>query len=175
MSDPRGARIEVYLKRLYGYAFSLSGNHHDSEDLVHECALRALAAGKVPIDEPAFRAWLFRILRNIFLDRMRQKKVAEDALEPEFSVPGTEFWQGDNRFFNGLTVKMEMAKLPRPQREIIALVDIVGLSYAEASRCLDIPLGTVMSRVSRARGALLQAVTRSNVQALPVRKKNGMR
>jgi len=61
-------RIEAYLRRLYGYAVSLAGNHHQAEDLVQECALRALTAKNVPGDEPAYRAWLFRILRNAFVD-----------------------------------------------------------------------------------------------------------
>ena len=52
------ARIEAYLPRLYGYALSLAGNHHQAEDLVQECAVRALTARNIPGDEPAYRAWL---------------------------------------------------------------------------------------------------------------------
>ncbi len=175
VSDDRGARIEAYLKRLYGYAYSLCGDPHQAEDLVHDGALKALAARRVPVDEPAFRAWLFRIVRNVFLDRVRHEKVAADALGKEYSDPATEFWQGDDRFFSALTVKLEMEKLPRPQREILALIDIAGLSYAETAHCLDIPVGTVMSRISRARAALLEAMSTSNVQVLPLRKtKSGM-
>ncbi len=168
-------RIEAYLQRLYGYAVSLAGDHHQAEDLVQECALRALTAKNTPRDEPAYRAWLFRILRNAFLDRVRREKTAVLSADDVDFAPETEFWQGDERFITVLTVKIEMAKLPRRQREIIALIDIVGLSYAETAQLLDVPVGTVMSRISRARRMLLEAIGSSNVHELPVKKKKGIR
>ena len=79
------------------------------------------------------------------------------------------------RFITVLTVKLEMAKLPRYQREIIALINIVGLSYAEARQLLDVPVGTVMSRISRARRMLLEAIGTCNVHELPIKKKKGIR
>ena len=168
-------RIEAYLRRLYGYAFSLAGNHHQAEDLVQECAVRAFAAKNTPRDEPAYRAWLFRILRNAFLDQARRKKSEMSATDDEKFALKTEFWQGNERFITVLTVKIEMAKLPRRQREIIALIDIVGMSYAETARLLDVPVGTVMSRISRARRMLLDAIGFSNVHELPVKKQKRSR
>ena len=168
-------RIEAYLRKLYGYALSLAGNQHQAEDLVQECAVRALTAKNIPGDEPAYRAWLFRILRNAFLDGVRREKTAVSAKEEANFHPETEFWRGDERFITVLTIKLEMAKLPRHQREIIALIDIVGLSYAETAHLLDVPVGTVMSRVSRARRMLLEAIGTSNVHELPVKKKKGIR
>ena len=168
-------RIEVYLRRLYGYAFSLAGAHHQAEDLVQECAVRALSAKNTPRDERAYRAWLFRILRNAFLDQTRHNKAAVSATDDEIFAPETEFWQGNERFITVLTVKLEMAKLPRRQREIIALIDIVGLSYAETAQLLDVPIGTVMSRISRARRILLDAIEFSNIHELPVKKEKGIR
>ena len=169
------ARIEAYLPRLYGYALSLAGNHHQAEDLVQECAVRALTARNIPSDEPAYRAWLFRILRNAFVDQVRRKNTAAMAAKDEYFTPEMEYWQGDERFITVLTVKFEMAKLPRHQREIIALIDIVGLSYAETGHLLAVPVGTVMSRISRARRMLLEAIGASNVHELPVKKKKGIR
>ncbi len=168
-------RIEAYLRRLYGYALSLAGKHHQAEDLVQECAVRALRAKNIPGDEPAFRAWLFRILRNLYLDGVRREKTTVSAKEEANFHPETEFWQGDERFITVLTVKLEMAKLPRRQREIIALIDVVGLSYAETAQLLDVPVGTVMSRISRARRMLLEAIGTSNIHELPVKKKKGIR
>ena len=168
-------RIEAYLRRLYGYAFSLAGNHHQAEDLVQECAVRAFAAKNTPRDERAYRAWLFRILRNAFLDQARRKKTEMSATDDEKFTLKTEFWQGNERFITVLAVKIEMAKLPRRQREIIALIDIVGMSYAETARLLDVPVGTVMSRISRARRMLLEGIGSSNVHELPVKKQKGSR
>jgi RNA polymerase sigma-70 factor (ECF subfamily) len=169
------ARIEVYLGRLYGYAFSLAGNRHQAEDLVQDCAVRALAARNTPRDERAYRSWLFQILRNAFLDQVRHKKVAMAATDDDNFAPETEYWQGDERFITILTVKIGMEKLPQRQREIIALIDIVGLSYAETAQFLEVPIGTVMSRISRARRMLLDAIGSSNIHELPVKKQKGFR
>ena len=171
----RSARIEAYLRRLYGYAFNLAGNHHQAEDLVQDCALKALAAKNTPTDERAYRSWLFRILRNAFIDQLRRQGTATSLAEDGNFSPETEFWQGDERLITALTVKLEMAKLPRRKREIIALIDIVGLSYAETAQLLDVPVGTVMSRISRARRTLLDAIGSSNVHELPVKRRKGLR
>jgi len=166
-------RIQPYLQRLYGYAFSLSRDHHQSEDLVQECSLRALKARRTPADEPAYRAWLFRILRNLFLDQIRREKSAMAGAADGDFVPETEYWQGEERFITVLTVRLELAKLPSTQREIIALIDLVGFTYAETAELLEVPIGTVMSRISRARRMLLEAIGASNIHELPVRKKTG--
>jgi RNA polymerase sigma-70 factor (ECF subfamily) len=163
-------RIQPYLQRLYGYALSLTHDRHQAEDLVQDCALRSLTARNIPPDDPAYRAWLFRILRNLFLDQVRHKKVAVWVAEDENTSSGMEYWQGEERFITVLNVRLEMAKLPQAQREIIALIDFVGLSYAETAEVMEVPIGTVMSRISRARRMLLDAIGSSNVHELPVRK-----
>jgi len=83
-------RIEGYLPRLYGYALSLVRDPHQDEDLVQDCAVKALSARNTPADEAAFRAWLFQILRNTFFDRLRRAKTvtayAEDPKHHPLSV-----------------------------------------------------------------------------------------
>ena len=175
MRGGRRKRLEAYLKRLFGYAYSLTNDRDTSQDLVQECALKALTAKRVPRDEPAYRAWLFRILRNAFIDRIRHDKKLLQALETEPAENLVEYFSGEERFISVLTVKIEMAKLAPLHREIIALIDIAGFSYGEAADSLDVPVGTVMSRLSRARAALLKAIGTSNVQELPLRKKQDMR
>ncbi len=170
MVDPE-ARIEIYLPRLYGYAMSLARNPEQAEDLVQECAVKALSAKNSPVDDAAFRAWLFRILRNAFFDRLRRTKTATAYSKDQENLPEMEFWQKDERFISVLTAKLELEKLPDPQREIITLIDIAGLSYAEAAEILGVPKGTIMSRVSRARRALLEALGSGNIHVLPVKKK----
>ena len=170
----KSGRIQPYLRRLYGYAVSLAHDRHQAEDLVQECALRALTAKNTPHDEQAYRAWLFRILRNLFLDQVRHKKSVVLVAEDNNNATNTEFWQGEERFITILNVRLEMAKLPRAQREIIALIDFVGLSYAETAKVMDVPIGTVMSRISRARRMLLDAIASSNILELPVKKKTRM-
>jgi RNA polymerase sigma-70 factor (ECF subfamily) len=160
--------------RLYRYGVSLAREDDLARDLVQECVVKALGARRTPDDEPAYRAWLFRILRNAFLDRARRNRTAADYLELGSESDGpVEFWDGDERLINGLDVRLQMARMPARYREILALVDLVGLSYAEAADILDVPMGTVMSRVSRARRALLEAIDETNVRPFgPVRKRN---
>ena len=164
----KGERLIPYLDRLYGYAISLIRDRERAKDLVQECALRAMTAKSIPMDERAYRAWLFRILRNLFLDQARREKVEDHDHD---TLPETEFWRGEERFIVALTVRIEIEKLSPAKREIITLVDIVGFSYAETAELLDLPIGTVMSRLSRARRTLLDAIGASNVRTLPVRAK----
>jgi RNA polymerase sigma-70 factor (ECF subfamily) len=164
-------RIEKYLARLYRYAFSLAREEELAKDLVQISAVKSLSAKSVPGDESAYRAWLFVILRNAFLDHVRRDRVADAFLDQEpKSVPTMEYWDGDERLINILNVKQAIARLRPADQEIIGLVDMAGLSYAEASQVLGVPVGTVMSRISRARSRLLDLVERSNVEPLALRR-----
>lgn len=166
----RRRRIEGYLGRLYGYAVGLVGERDQARDLVQECALKALSAAREPEDEAAYRAWLFRILRNAFLDRRRRP--AEKAVPLEDDLPAGEWsdgpWRYNDEIITVLTVRLGMAKLSPAHREVIALVDIGGFSYAEAAGLLGVPKGTVMSRLCRARRALLEVIDEGEVRPLPV-------
>ncbi|MDA1326118.1 MAG: sigma factor [Proteobacteria bacterium] len=94
-------RIEPYLARLYRYAFSLSRDEEAAKDLVQQCALKALGAKSVPENEVSYRAWLFIILRNSFIDDRRRRKVTDTLIETDTDQEnslGMEFWGGDERF-----------------------------------------------------------------------------
>jgi RNA polymerase sigma-70 factor (ECF subfamily) len=172
--DPR-QRIEPYLSRLFGYALSLTQDREQARDLVQDCALRAFSTSRVPEDAPAFRAWLFRILRNAFLDRQKRRAVRAAVVDDEGDSSTDEIWQGDGRMISVMTVRLGMAKLSPAHREVIALVDIGGFSYVEAGDFLGVPLGTVMSRLSRARGALLAIISDNRVQSLPIEAKRAVK
>ncbi len=161
------ANIEGYLSRLLGYAVSLANDRDAAQDLVQECVLRALAARRVPDDEPAYRAWLFRILRNVFLDQMRRTR-REVPVSEDNKALDDSFWRHDERLISALTVRAGLDRLAAHHREIIALVDLAGFSYGEAADFLGVPPGTVMSRISRARRSLLDEITDGNVHPLPV-------
>jgi RNA polymerase sigma-70 factor (ECF subfamily) len=154
-----------YLPRLFGYAVSLTLDRDAARDLVQDCALKALEARRVPADEPAFRAWLFTIVRNAFLDgRRRLDRSPEVEIEDHDDAA---FAGGhDDSLINAISVRVGMTRLSREHREILALIDVAGFSYGEAATVLDVPAGTVMSRVSRARRALLKSVVAGNVHAL---------
>jgi RNA polymerase sigma-70 factor (ECF subfamily) len=163
--------IEGSLERLYGYAFALTRDAEQARDLVQECAVKALQARRTPVDEPAYRAWLFRILRNAFIDQCRKTGTVIDIDEAGDLSDDESGWPGDHRIVDVVTIRIAVAKLPVAHREIIALVDFVGYSYAEAARLLDIPEGTVMSRLCRARKALLTIIAAGNVMPLAPRSR----
>jgi len=170
------SRLQPYLPRLYRYAISLTRNEDAARDLVQQCAVKALGARSVPEDEPAYRAWLFVILRNALIDDTRRRRTAEALAAPiEEDAGPVEFCGGDERLINVLTVKLAMEKLAPHDQEIIGLIDLAGLSYAEAASVLEVPPGTVMSRISRARARLMTLIDSSNVRSLDVRtrRRNG--
>lgn len=180
MKTTNSQRLEGYLDRLFGFAVSLAGEREEARELVQDCAVKVLSARQVPADEPAYRAWLFRILRNRFVDRLRYKQrrpeataldeAADDSLAPQGSVG---LWRGEQHLINTLTVRLAMERLSPREREIIALIDVAGLTYGEAAEALQIPTGTVMSRISRARQSLLVVLNESNLRAFPKRAGRG--
>ena len=160
--------IEPHLNRLYGFAFALTQDRDQSQDLVQECVVRALAAKRRPADEPARRAWLFRILRNAFIDKYRRsgREVGIGPAINGFADDTESGWRGDRRIIDVVTVRIAITRLSAAQREIIALIDFVGFSYAEAADVLGVAEGTVMSRIARARKALLTVLERENITPL---------
>jgi RNA polymerase sigma-70 factor (ECF subfamily) len=166
--DPRRCRLEAYLGRLFGYGLSLANDRERARDLVQECALKALSAKRVPRDEAAYRAWLFRILRNDFLDRQRRRGRLGTAVDlDQVDMVDGEIWHTDDRLISALTVRLGMARLSPAHREVLAVVDIGGFSYAEAAAFLSVPVGTVMSRLCRARRALLHSIGEGKVRPFP--------
>ncbi|HEY5789359.1 MAG TPA: RNA polymerase sigma factor, partial [Gammaproteobacteria bacterium] len=163
--------------RLYGYAVHLAGGSDDARELVQVCALKALAARNIPGDERAYRSWLFRILRNSWFDecrRRRRQPLSWDSLEKAKDTPGNETWLPDvstveKRLFNRLAVREGLARLGAEHREVLVLVDMAGFSYQDTAELLEVPIGTVMSRVSRARRRLLQALEEPAVRPLRLR------
>ncbi|MDQ0839955.1 sigma-70 family RNA polymerase sigma factor [Sphingomonas faeni] len=150
-SDPDVLKL---LPTLLRYARSLTHDEAAAEDLVHETLLIALAEnGSYQAAHP-LRQWLFAILHNRFISDLRRRKTRErhaqevaDATDPVVA-PGQEL---------SLALKQTEAgvrALPEDQRAALHLVVVEGLSYAEAASALDIPIGTLMSRISLARARL---------------------
>ena len=164
-------RLEAQLGRLSNYARCLTGNRDTARDLVQSCAVKALSAKNVPIDEPAYRAWLFKILRNIFLDNLRKKSTDDNILRDLTNISVIEgnneqelsVYSNEQRNIDIFSVREGLAKLKASQREILALIDMAGFSYREVAEMLQVPIGTVMSRLSRSRNALLREINGVNV------------
>ena len=146
--------VTFLLPELRAYGRSLSGNQADAEDLVSnaiECAAQSPAK---PTGLQALRPWLFRIIRNLNIDESRKRRVRREysaAQNPLFS----ELHISAANCEDAVALRMALAKLGHREREVIILIDITGLRYAEAAAVMNVPVGTVMSRISRARRALL--------------------
>jgi RNA polymerase sigma-70 factor, ECF subfamily len=170
-----------YLDGLYGYAMVLSRNSAEAEDLVQETCLRALRAIDGLRAEGSVKSWLFTILRNIWLNQLRQRRTAPDMIELDADENGT-YEPADARqdphtdyvSKNGhQQVRVAIQQLPVEFREIIILREYEELSYQEIASLLGCPIGTVMSRLARAR-ARLRDLLSDKLQARPQEEARGM-
>ena len=151
-----------YLDGLYGYAISLTHNRADAEDLVQETYLRAMSAFERLRPNSNLKSWLFTILRNIYLNQIRDglSHLWVDIDEPvhsrwEFADKSSK----DPLFLyvaktKEADVRKAIEKLPDAYREVIVLREFEEMSYEQIAQVLDCPSGTVMSRLSRARERL---------------------
>jgi RNA polymerase sigma-70 factor (ECF subfamily) len=150
--------------RLYNFAQWLTQDRHDAEDLVQETYVKALKGFGSFQQGTNFRAWIYQILRNTFLtSRTGLKSTATVPLEPENDqehlpasddTPETILLQRSDQEL----VQQALSRLAVPYREVLLLCEFEEMSYQEISATLAIPMGTVMSRLSRARRALRDAV-----------------
>ncbi|TGN59356.1 sigma-70 family RNA polymerase sigma factor [Paracoccus liaowanqingii] len=154
------------LTPLRRYAFALTRNRAEADDLVQDALLRGheqrrqLGAGKAP------GPWLRAILRNRFLDR-RRHEVAQARREAQFAETTPQVIDAPQDSALRLSqLRRAFLDLPQDQREALELVAVEGLSYGDAGATLGVPAGTVMSRVSRAR-ARLRAFEDGVPEALP--------
>ena len=140
--------------QLYNFAHWLTGAQADAEDLVQETYARALKGfGSFAVGTD-FRAWMYRILRNTFLTSRsglaakRTTAIEDDAelVSPELT-PELELLRQEGR----ATVMSALAALPVDSREVLLLFEMEEMSYREIATVLDVPIGTVMSRLARAR------------------------
>jgi RNA polymerase sigma-70 factor (ECF subfamily) len=140
-------------KRLYRMAYAWTGNPHLADDLVQQTVLKALSNQKQLRDFAAAEGWLFRILANCLTDYRRAKRefLSADSLEIIDKVT-PEHHAGEQQLVE--RVRQAVQKLPFNHCQVITLVDLEGFSYASVSQILDIPVGTVMSRLCRGRRAL---------------------
>ncbi|MDB6452598.1 RNA polymerase sigma factor [Falsirhodobacter sp. 20TX0035] len=160
MTDPFTETLIAFLPNLRRFALSLTQRADAADDLVQITAERALA-GRHGYD-PAIRmeAWLFRILRNAFIDQTRRDRVRGHSVDIH-DMPEAAVIDGAAVTETALMLgaaQSALDRLPDDQRQVMLLVCVEELSYAEAAAILGIPVGTVMSRLSRARLAVAKTL-----------------
>ncbi|HEX4872272.1 MAG TPA: RNA polymerase sigma factor [Nevskiaceae bacterium] len=147
------------LPRLRGFAYYLCQDLVLSDDLVQACCQRALEQWALFQPGTQLDRWLFRILKNLWIDRLRATP-AEAVLEDEAweALPAPDWQAAMERRLLLDQVLAALGRLPPPLRLVLVLVCVEDLSYRETADLLEIPIGTVMSRLSRARAQLLQTL-----------------
>ena len=168
------------LDGLYGAALRLCRDSAQAEDLVAEAVVRAWSHFGALRDRQCFRAWLFKILTNVFFEERRRQAANPDpasleAMAEEDTQAGAPFsifeklhqpfllWWGapEQKFFNGLLrehLDRAIAALPEAFRTVLMLCELQGFSYQEIADMLNVPVGTVRSRLARARSMLQRAL-----------------
>jgi RNA polymerase sigma-70 factor, ECF subfamily len=146
--------IEASMPALRRYAWSLLRNAEDADDLVQDCLVQALNRLEGDLAISAVRPWLFTIMHNLFVSRWRTKQRRERMVGD--GTDSTEVAVGPEQ--EGALTRRDLLagldQLTEGQREVLLLVSVEGLEYREVASILDVPVGTVMSRLSRARDNL---------------------
>lgn len=162
--------VMVYLDALYQTALRLTHSRADAEDIVQETCVRAWRSFHRFNPGTNARAWLYTILRNVFLNYVRQESRHcpthdESKLDVEGERTATYAWPAANpeeHFFQTVLhgdVDRALKTLPLTFREAVVLADLQGLSYKEIAHVVGCPIGTVMSRLSRGRSLLRAALS----------------
>jgi RNA polymerase sigma-70 factor (ECF subfamily) len=149
-------RLEALRPRLYRVARAWCHDVHLAEDLVQEALLKAMDRAGQLKDNAALDSWVFAILNNVWRDHLRRARefVDLDDLDEAVIIDEATPEQAVARRQTGDRVRAAIARLPLGQRQVLTLVDLESCAYAEVAEILAIPVGTVMSRLSRARQAL---------------------
>lgn len=154
------AQLVAILPRLRRFAFSLAGNRSDGDDLLQGALTKALANSGQWKPDSRLDSWMFRIIQNHWIDTLRGRKrlswhqPIEDA-EELLVVDGQ---QSADKVLELKKLVRAMDDLNPEQRSVICMVGIDGMTYAQAAEVLDVPIGTIMSRLSRARAQLAKAL-----------------
>lgn len=151
--------VEPLIPALRRYARALLRNPADADDLVQDCLERAVGRWNQRRPDGDARTWLYAILHNLAVSQMRQRArrgthvPVEDVSQASLAVAPN---QDHGLRHRDLTAAL--AALPEEQRSVLLLVTVEGLSYAETAQVLAIPIGTVMSRLARARDRMIQLI-----------------
>ncbi len=166
------ALVRKYEGKAYQFAFRLTRNPEEASDIVAEAFVRVYNALPNFKGQSAFTTWLYRILTNCFLDAKKKEKnktttsfeavvqTAEGEVERQFEDPGETPHEEAERDEREERMKAAIQQLPEYQRAMIVMYHVESLSYEEIAAALDLPIGTVKSRLNRARLSLRELLVK---------------
>lgn len=160
MAEDVRKRIVTHLPKLRRFALALTGCPDRGEDLLQETCLKAIARADQWREGTRLDSWLYRIAQNQWIDTLRSGRAMQDAV-PIDETPIADGESVGNSAFSRhhqRAIREAVSALPPDQRAVVALVCVEGLAYREAAEVLDLPIGTVMSRLARARKSLHQTL-----------------
>jgi RNA polymerase sigma-70 factor, ECF subfamily len=163
MAHPVETELIQLLPRMRRYALSLSKSAVQADDLVQSACVKALAGADGWTQGTRFDAWVFRILRNCWIDELRRSRL-HASLDDDEAAQNQVGERGEEAAMERLSfgeVRRAIDSLPVDQREVLLLVCVEDMAYREAAEVLGIPLGTVMSRLARARQRLSDLTART--------------
>ena len=163
MADP-GPLIEPHIPALRRYAFALLRDRDRADDLVQDTLERALSRWLLRRADGDVRAWLFTIQRNLHVSRWRSERLRGANVELDEAAGAVPARQEAALEVHDVLAAME--HLPEEQKSLLLLVGVEDFSYGDAARILGMPIGTVMSRLSRARQRLRALVETGKVTLL---------
>jgi len=159
--------IRDQIPRLRRYARALTGNRDAADDLVQDTLERALSRSALFRPGGDARPWLFAIMHNIFVNQVRSAAARKTTtLEPGGPEPAMQDSSQDGLAMRDIQRALEL--VPDEQREVMLLVALEDFSYAEAARVIGVPVGTVMSRLSRGRERL-RVLLAGEVELVPLK------
>jgi len=153
------ADLQALLPRLRRFGHALCGSQHEGDDLVQDSLEKALMREGQFEAGTRMDSWMFRIMQTTWIDKARARVRRNRIVEPMSDGIDVAGEDGSRTFAARIEldkVRKAMAALPDDERAVLALVSIEGMTYREAADALAIPIGTVMSRVARARSRLLE-------------------
>jgi RNA polymerase sigma factor (sigma-70 family) len=147
--------IVELIPAMRAYAWMLTKRHEEADDLVQDTLTKAIASIDRFKPGTNLRAWLFTIMRNTFLNSIakssRMRTGTEDCVSTSLSTPATQEWS-----VRGKELLDAVAQLPRHYREVLVLVVMIGESYETAAEIFGVQIGTIKSRVNRARALVVE-------------------
>jgi RNA polymerase sigma-70 factor, ECF subfamily len=156
-------QLQAQIPRLRRYARALTGSREAADDLVQDALERAWTKRGLWRPDSNLRAWLFAVMHNVFVNGVKRARpmMSLDALNEEGSIEpaaGSASAETDAALSD---MRTALTQLPVEQRQVVLLVGLEQMTYAEAADVLEIPIGTVMSRLSRGRDRLRQLLDES--------------
>jgi len=150
-----GDQLVALMPRLRRFAIGLTSSAHEGDDLVQSACERALERTEQWQPGTRLDSWMYRIMQTIWLDRLRAGAVRTSFLREQVEEPIVDGVRDAHARLTLGKVRRILEEMPEPQRAVLLLVCVEGLSYREAANVLGVPTGTVMSRLARARKTVI--------------------